>query len=258
MRKRLLAVFSVLIVGAMLLSACQPASETVVETVIVEKEGQTVVETVIVEKGEEMGEMPVTMNLNLGTEPPTLDPSLATDTTSVDVATNLFIGLTNFDPVTSEVVPSLATSWEVGENADGEQTWTFYLRDDVPWVKYDPVTGVTTQEVDADGNPRFVNAYDVEYGAKRTVNPDTGSDYAYVTYVIKNAAEINGGSEELTVDDLGVKALDEFTVEFTLAYPAGYFEGISTMWIIKAMPAWAIDEWGDKWSLRSVKLDSRW
>ncbi len=248
MRKRLLAVFSVLIVGAMLLSACQPASETVVETVIVEKEGQTVVETVIVEKGDEMGEMPVTMNLNLGTEPPTLDPSLATDTTSVDVATNLFIGLTNFDPVTSEVVPSLATSWEVGENADGEQTWTFYLRDDVPWVKYDPVTGETTQEVDADGNPRFVNAYDVEYGAKRTVNPDTGSDYAYVTYVIKNAAEINGGSEELTVDDLGVKALDEFTVEFTLAYPAGYFEGISTMWIIKAMPAWAIDEWGDKWT----------
>ena len=92
MRKRLLAVFSVLIVGAMLLSACQPASETVVETVIVEKEGQTVVETVIVEKGDEMGEIPVTMNLNLGTEPPTLDPSLATDTTSVDVATNLFVG----------------------------------------------------------------------------------------------------------------------------------------------------------------------
>ena len=248
MRKRLLAVFSVLIVGAMLLSACQPASETVVETVIVEKEGQTVVETVIVESGGEMGEKPVTLNWNLGTEPPTLDPSLATDTTSVDVVTNTFIGLTNFDPVTSEVVPALATSWEIGENADGEQTWTFYLRDDVPWVKYDPVTGVTTQEVDADGNPRFVNAYDVEYGAKRTVNPDTGSDYAYVTYVIKNAAEINGGSEELTVDDLGVKALDEFTVEFTLAYPAGYFEGISTMWIIKPMPAWAIDEWGDKWT----------
>jgi oligopeptide transport system substrate-binding protein len=115
-------------------------------------------------------------------------------------------------------------------------------------VKYDPVTGETTQEVDADGNPRFVNAYDAEYGVKRTVDPATGSDYAYVTYVIKNAAAINGGDEELTIDDLGVKAIDDYTVTFTLEYPAGYFDGISTMWIVKPMPAWAIDEWGDKWT----------
>lgn len=193
MRKSLLVLFSALIVGSLLLSAC--GGGTVVETVIVEKDGETIIETVIVEKEEEMGEMPVTMNLNLGSEPPTLDPALATDTTSVDVATNIYVGLTNFDPVTSEVVPSLATSWEIGENADGEQTWTFYLRDDVPWVNYDPVTGETTQEVDADGNPRFVNANDVVYGVKRTVDPATGSDYAYVTYVIKNASEINNGDE---------------------------------------------------------------
>jgi len=246
MRKRLLALFSVLIVGALVLSAC--GGETVVETVIVEKEGETIIETVVVEKEAEAGEIPVTLNLNLGTEPPTLDPSLATDTTSVDIQENLFIGLTNFNPVTNEVEPYLATSWDIAENADGEQTWTFHLRDDVPWVKYDPISGETTQEVDADGNPRFVNAYDVEYGVKRTVDPATGSDYAYVTYVIKNAAAINGGDEELTIDDLGVKALDETTVEFTLEYPAGYFDGISTMWIVKPMPAWAIDEWGDKWT----------
>ena len=91
-------------------------------------------------------------------------------------------------------------------------------------MNYDPVTGETTQEVDEDGNPRFVNAYDVEYGVKRTVDPATGSDYAYVTYIIKNAAAINGGDEELTLDDLGVKAMDDSTVEFTLEYPAGYFE----------------------------------
>jgi oligopeptide transport system substrate-binding protein len=246
MRKRLLTLFSALIVGALLLSAC--GGEPVVETIIVEKEGETIIETVVVEKEAEMGEMPVTLNWNLGTEPPTADPSLATDTTSVDVQENLFIGLTNFNPVTNEVDPYLATTWDVGENADGEQTWTFYLRDDVPWVSYDPITGETTQVVDADGNPRFVNAYDVEYGAKRTVDPATGSDYAYVTYVIKNAAAINGGDEELTIDDLGVKALDEWTVEFTLEYPAGYFEGISTMWILKPMPAWTIEEWGDKWT----------
>jgi oligopeptide transport system substrate-binding protein len=248
MRKRLLVLFSALIVGALLLSAC--GGETVVETVIVEKDGETIIETVIVEKEkeEEMGEMPVTLNLNLGTEPPTLDPALATDTTSVDIQENTFVGLTKFNPVTNEVEPYLATSWDIGENADGEQTWTFYLREDVPWVKYDPVTGETTQEVDADGNPRFVNAYDVEYGVKRTVDPATGSDYAYVTYIIKNASEINHGDEELTIDDLGVRAVDDFTVEFTLAYPAGYFDGISTMWIVKPQPQWAIEEWGDKWT----------
>lgn len=246
MRKRLLALFSVLIVGALLLSAC--GGETVVETVIVEKEGETIIETVVVEKETEAGEIPVTLDVNLGTEPPTLDPSLATDTTSVWVQENIFVGLTIFNPVTNEVEPYLATTWDIGENADGNQTWTFHLRDDVPWVKYDPITGETTQEVDADGNPRFVNAYDVEYGVKRTVDPNTGSDYAYVTYIIKNAEAINGGDEELTLDDLGVKAIDDWTVEFTLEYPAGYFAGISTMWIVKPMPAWAIDEWGDKWT----------
>jgi oligopeptide transport system substrate-binding protein len=246
MRKRLLVLFSALIVGALLLSAC--GGETVVETVIVEKDGETIIETVIVEKEEEMGEVPVTLNYNLGTEPPTADPSLATDTTSVLLQENLFIGLTSFDPVTNEVIPALATDWEIGENADGEQTWTFNLRDDVPWVNYDPLTGETTQEVDGDGNPRFVNAYDVEYGVKRTVDPATGSDYAYVTYVIKNASEINHGDEELTIDDLGVRAIDEWTVEFTLAYPAGYFDGISTMWIVKPQPQWVIDEFGDKWT----------
>lgn len=140
-----------------------------------------------------LGEGRTTLNWNWGTEPPTLDPSLATDTTSVDVVGNTFVGLTKFDPVTGAVSPYLATSWEAGEDADGNQTWTFYLRDDIPWVHYNPTTGETTQVVDADGNPRFVNAHDVVYGVKRTIDPATASDYAYVLYIIKNAAPINAG-----------------------------------------------------------------
>ncbi len=134
-----------------------------------------------------------TLNWNFGTEPPSLDPSLATDTTSVDVIANTFAGLTKFDPVTGEVIPSLATSWEQGEDAEGNQTWTFTMREDVPWVHYDPVTGETTQVVDEEDNPRFVNAHDVVYGVKRTVDPATASDYSYVLYIIKNAAPINAG-----------------------------------------------------------------
>jgi len=247
MRKRLLVVFSVLIVVATILSAC--GAETVVETVVVTIDGETIIQTVVVEKEAEMGEMPITMNWDYGTEPPTLDPSLTTDTVSVNVTGNIFGGLTNLDPVTNEVLPWLAKEWSAGENADGETTYTFVMRQDVPWVQYDPITGETTQVVDADGNPRFVNAHDVVYGAKRTVDPATGSTYAYVAYVIKNAAAINGADEELTLDDLGVVALDDFTVEFTLEYAAGYFPSIASMWVLYPMPQWTIEEWGDgKWT----------
>jgi oligopeptide transport system substrate-binding protein len=251
---------AVLTVGAMVLGACAPA-ETKVETVIVT---QVVVETVEVEVAGEIQTVEVTkeiqvevtrevvvevekeqpaddrvvLNWNLGTEPPTLDPSLATDTTSVDVTQNIFVGLTNFDPQTGEVVPYLATDWDVSE--DGT-VYTFHLRDDIQWVKYNGTTG----EVEVQ---RPVTAYDVEYGVKRTVDPNTASDYAYVLYIVKNAAAINGGEEGVTIDDLGVKALDDTTVEFTLEYPGAYFPAISGMWVAKPMPMESIDEWGDKWT----------
>ena len=258
MKKSITIIFGLLVIASMLLSACQPApaeviTKTVIVTEVVEKEGETIIETQIVEvivtPEPEPGEVePVTLYWNFGTEPPSLDPSLATDTTSVDVIRNTFVGLTQFHPETGAVEPYLATEWEAGEDADGNATYTFHLRDDVPWVKYDPTTGETTQEVDEEGNPRFVNAYDIEYGVKRTINPETASDYAYVLYVIKNALPVNEGEEGFTLDDIGVKALDETTVEFTLEYAASYFPSIAGMWIANPMPQWAIDEWDVKWT----------
>ena len=189
MKKTLTIAFGLLIIASMVLAACQPQVQEVIKEVvvtevvekIVEGEVQTVVETKIVEivvtPEPEVVEEPVTLYWNYATEPPTLDPSLATDTTSVDLDGNMFIGLTKFHPVTGDLTPYLATEWTAGEDADGNQTWTFTLREDVAWVNYDPTTGETTQEVDADGNPRFVNAFDVEYGVKRTVDPNTASDY---------------------------------------------------------------------------------
>ena len=262
MSKKNLLLAALMLMG-ILLVACQPetvtetvevtrvVTETVTETVV--EEGETVevevevtrivVEEVVVE--EASAEEPVTMYINWGTEPPTADPALATDTTSVDFVTNAFVGLTGTDPVTGDVQPALATEWEASE--DGLE-YTFHLRGDIPWVKYDPITGETTQEVDEDGNPRFVNANDVVYGVKRTVNPDTASDYAYVMYIIKNAEAINGGDEELTIDDLGVVAVDDMTVQFTLEQPAGYFPSIAGLWVAYPQPQWAIEEWDNKWT----------
>lgn len=270
-KKTVLLVLVVTLLAA-LVAACgaAPAPETitVVETVVVEKvvEGETVtvVETVEVEKEvikevEKVVEVEkadpmadkVTLNFNLGSEPPTADPALASDTTSNDVTTNLFVALVNIDAVTNEVVPSLATDWSVSD--DGLE-WTFNLRNDVAWVHYDPIAGETVQVVDDEGNPRFVTAHDVVYGAKRTVNPETASDYAYVTYVIKNALELNTGEDadgnptELTIDDLGVEALDDWTVKYTLEQPAGYFPSIASMWVLKPMPQWAIELYGVQWT----------
>ena len=267
MRKLGLIVGTFLIL-ALVVVACSPETETIVETRMVEVEkevtrvveGEVVTETVIEEVAVEVtrevivepepepeAPKPVTLNYNLGTEPPQLDPALTTDTTSVTLTQNLFCPIVNIDPVTSEVIPMLATDWEEGTDADGNQTWTFNLRDDIAWVHHDPITGETTQVTDADGNPRFVNANDVVYGTKRTIDPETASDYAYVLYIIKNAQAVNGGDEELTLDDVGVAAPDDNTVVFTLENPAAFFPSIASMWVTYPTPQWKIDEYGAQW-----------
>jgi ABC-type oligopeptide transport system substrate-binding subunit len=121
-----------------------------------------------------------TLDTVIGTEPPSLDPSLATDTTSIWAIRQMFMGLAAFD-VKANVVPALATEWSV--SPDG-LTWTFKMRNDVHWVHRDPNTGEFE-----DLGP--VTAKDVEYGVKRTLDPATASDYAYVLYIIKGAEEFN-------------------------------------------------------------------
>jgi oligopeptide transport system substrate-binding protein len=258
-------ILAAILVIAVLLVACQPETVEVVKEVpvevtrvvteTVEVEGESVevtrvvVEEVITEvevpAEEEAMDEPVTLRWNFSTEPPTIDPSLATDTTSVDVVTNMFMGLTRGDPVTGEVLPYLATDWDVSE--DG-LVYTFNMRGDIPWVNYNPTTGEWTQVTDADGNPSFVTADDVVYGVKRTIDPATASDYAYVLYNIANATAVNGGEEGVTLDDVGVEALDATTVQFTLENPAAYFPAIAGMWVANPMPQAAIEEWGNKWT----------
>ncbi|MBC7260491.1 MAG: peptide ABC transporter substrate-binding protein, partial [Chloroflexi bacterium] len=177
------------------------------------------------------------INLNLGTEPPTLDPALATDTTSVDCDEQLFLGLTDFDDKTMAVVPELATEWSV--SADG-LVWTFKMRKDAYWVQYDPATKKAEKK-------RPVTAHDVVYGVKRTINPETASDYAYVDYIIKNAEAVNTG-ESTDLDSIGVRAVDDYTVEFTLTQPAGYFPAIAGMWVNRPQPREPIEQFGDKWT----------
>jgi oligopeptide transport system substrate-binding protein len=265
MNKKMGLLLIVMLIGVLLV-ACQP--ETV--EVVTEVEVTRVVTETVVEEGEQvevtrvvtevqevmvtpeveevaavMEPEPVTLYWNWTAEPPSLDPSLSTDNVSINAVGNIFMGLTRTDPDSGEVVPYLATDWELSE--DG-LVYTFNMREDIPWVSYDPATGEWAQEVDEEGNPRFVNANDVVYGVKRTIDPATASDYSYVLYNILNAQAVNSGDEGVTLDDVGVEALDDSTVQFTLEAPAGYFPSIAGMWIANPQPQWAIEEWDNKWT----------
>ncbi len=181
-----------------------------------------------------------TLNVNLGTEPPTLDPALSTDTTSSAVIQTLFLGLIKLDPETQDVVPSLATEWSGNED---NTVWTYTLREDVPWVMYDG--GEVTQATDDAGEPMTVTAEDVVYGVQRTCDAATASDYAYILYIIEGCEAANTG--EGSVEDIGVVA-DGNTVEFTLTYGASFFPQITNMPQTYPQPQMGIEAGGETWT----------
>ncbi|MBI2908042.1 MAG: peptide ABC transporter substrate-binding protein [Chloroflexi bacterium] len=167
------------------------------------------------------------LNLNLGTEPPTLDPALATDVVSVDMARSLFVGLTDVDDKTSQIIPDLATKWDI--SPDGK-VYTFHLRKDVRW---------------SDGKP--VTAGDVEYGIKRTLDPATASEYAHVLNIIKGAEDFNSGKVKDSAT-VGVKSKDDYTLEITLREAAVYFPMIASLWVTFPQPREAIEKHKEKWT----------
>ncbi|WP_027308600.1 peptide ABC transporter substrate-binding protein [Caloramator sp. ALD01] len=137
---------------------------------------------------------------NLGSEPKTLDPALNSAVDGATVIVNTFVGLTRLD-AKDQPVPGVAEKWDV--SADG-MTYKFYLRKDVKW---------------SDGKP--VTAKDFEYAWKRALAPETAAEYAYQLYYLKNAEAYNTGKGK--AEDVGVKALDDYTLEVTLEYPTPYF-----------------------------------
>ena len=138
-----------------------------------------------------------------GAEPPSLDPGLATDTTSSNVLLNIMDPLVRLGD-DLQPVPALAESWDV----DGK-TVTFHLRADGRWTNGDPVT-----------------AHDFEYSWKRTLDPKLAADYAYQLYGIVGAEEYNNAKPAQAAalrDKVGVKALDDRTLQVTLTSAQPWF-----------------------------------
>lgn len=257
----LLVTVALLSVIAAQCSAAQPQTVTVVETVQVEKVVTKEVEKVVTQevvKEVDVNALPPAETLYYGGanagvgDIPTLDPSRTEDSVSIQFGSEMFVGPTHLNEETSATEPGMATEWKVSK--DG-LVYTFKLRNDVPWVKYNNATGEVEQVMDDEGKPRMVNANDFVYGIRRTLNPATASPYAYVNHIIKNAAEVNGANDTEDkkdplsgkLDEVGVKAVDDFTLEYTLTQPASYFPAIASMWMNFAQPQWLIEEKGDRW-----------
>jgi len=167
-----------------------------------------------------------TFRVNLGTEPPSLDWSLATDHASFNVIANLMVGLTEFD---KNLKPAavIAKSWDI---LDGGRRIVFHLRDDVLW---------------SDG--KKVQAQDFEYSWKRLLNPKTASEYAYILFDILNAEEYNQGKID-SPELVGVKASDDRTLEVHLKHPASYFLSITTFEVTYPQRQDLIERYGSKWT----------
>jgi oligopeptide transport system substrate-binding protein len=152
-----------------------------------------------------------TLNINLGGEPPEMDPQLSTDTNSFMLLNAIMEGLVRYDK-DGGIMAGAADKWEV--SADG-LTYTFTIRKNNKWSNGDPVT-----------------AEDFVFGLQRALDPATASQYAYILYDIKNAMGVNDGS--MTIDQLGVRA-DGDKVIIEVERPTPYF--LSIMAFGTSMPA---------------------
>ena len=249
MRTKFFSLVSLLMTASLILAACGTATP-VVQTVIVGGEVQVVTAT---PGPAPAGPKVVTLNFGVG-DVPTIDPALSTDTSSVQITWETHPGLVRQNEETAVNEPGMAESWESRVNDDGTETLTFHLRQNVPWVKYDGSQVVQVMDCQETPAPRMVNANDFYYGIMRTLNPATASDYAYVLGLgIVGAGDYNAGTNEDPAS-VGVRVIDDYTLEMDFLVPAAYNASIAGLWVAAAQPQWIIEgddcteARGDKWT----------
>lgn len=160
----------------------------------------------------------------IGGEPESIDPRKSTSIAAANIQAQLFEGLTALD-ANHTPVPAVAETWSV--SADG-LTYTFQLRRNARWSNGDLVT-----------------ARDFEYAWKSALSPDLASSYAYQLFYLRNGEAYN--QQKATADQVGVRALNDYTLEVLLERPTSYFLTLTSfhtfypvhMKTVEANPRWA-------------------
>lgn len=160
-----------------------------------------------------------------GAEPETLDPSIITGQPEGRVVNALFEGLFAYDEH-GQAVPGVAERWEMSE--DGK-TYTFHLRPNAKWSDGEPLTAED-----------FVRSW------KRTLSPETGSQYSYQLFPIKNAREFAEG-RVTDFSEVGVRAVDARTLVVELENPTPYFIQLCAFPTLHPLPVRVIEKHGDDW-----------
>jgi len=142
------------------------------------------------------------LNIGNGTEPQGLDPHVITGIPEFQIIRALLEGLVTEDPKTLDPLPGAAESWTISED---RRTYVFKMREGAKWSNGDPVT-----------------AHDFVYSWKRLVTPELASEYAYQLFYVENAEKYYNG-EITDFNEVGVKALDDMTLEVKLRNPVPFF-----------------------------------
>ncbi|EEL80972.1 peptide ABC transporter substrate-binding protein [Bacillus paramobilis] len=161
-------------------------------------------------------------------EIPTMDTSKSTDTLGSQILGNTMEGLYRLDKE-NKPIPAAAESSTKSE--DGKK-YTFKLRKDAKWSNGDPVT-----------------AKDFVFGWQRLLDPKTAAEYAFIAFPIKNAEAVNKGEKPVT--ELGVKAVDDLTLEVELEQAVPYFLNLVAFPSYYPLNEKFVKEKGDKYGLES-------
>ena len=153
-------------------------------------------------------------------DPVTWDVLATSRTADSEAIINTFDGLVEYD-VLNKLQPALAESWEASEDADGNPTYVFHIREGVKWVDYQ---GREIADVTAD---------DWVAGLQHMCDTMGGLEYLLDGIVVNFSEYING--EITDFSQVGVKAEDEHTLVYTLTGPCPYFETMLTYSIFAPM-----------------------
>ncbi|WFU07812.1 peptide ABC transporter substrate-binding protein [Rhizobium sp. CB3090] len=166
-----------------------------------------------------------TLNIHNGGDPTSLDPQKISGDWENRIDGDIFEGLVTEDPKDNPI-PGQAASWTISPD---QKVYTFKLRDGIKW---------------SDGQP--VTAQDFVFAFQRLMDPKTAAQYAYLQYTILNAEKINKGEiKDLT--QLGVKAIDDKTLEITLENPTPYFLNALMHYTAYPLPKHVVEAKGDEW-----------